>query len=61
MRNREYAAILINAIKELANKPDNLDNLEWYLSNHFDVWIETFANTPESLVYELKNFAEMKI
>lgn len=49
------------AIKTIAEKPDNLDNLECYLSYHFGIWLEKWANTPEGLVSEMKNFAEMQI
>lgn len=59
--NEEYAKDFVKAIKELASKPDNLDNLESYLSYHFDVWMEKFANTPGNLTSEMKHFAEMEI
>ena len=49
------------AIKAIAEKPENLDNLECYLSHHFPVWIEKYANTPETITAELKAFAEMII
>lgn len=55
------AAQFIEALKTLASKPDNLDNLECYLSHHFPVWMEKYANTPETLVCELIQFAEMEI
>ena len=58
--NEEYASIFVNAIKELASKQENLDNLESYLSNHFDIWMEKFANTPSAIATELKCFAEME-
>lgn len=61
MNNQESATIFINAITELANKPNNLDNLEGYLSRHFDKWLERFANNPENLACEMKNFADMEI
>lgn len=61
INREELAEKFINAIKEIASKPDNLDNLECYLSHHFDVWMEKFAYNPESLVSELKHFAEMEI
>lgn len=57
----QNAKIFIEAIKTIALKPDNLDNLEIYLSYHFTEWLEKFANTPEKLAGELKNFAEMNI
>ena len=59
--NTECAKVFIEAIKTIAEKPDNLDNLEGYLECHFDVWMEKFANTPEGLAYEIKSFAEMEI
>ena len=59
--NEECAAIFVNTIKEIAGKPNNLANLESYLSHHFDVWMEKFANMPETLTSELKCFAEMEI
>lgn len=57
----KLATMFVSAIKEIASKPDNLDNLECYLSHHFDVWMEKFASNPEGLVSELKQFAEMEI
>lgn len=61
MTNRREAKNIINAIKTIAQKPENLDNLERYLSNHFQEWIDKYANTPEGLAFELKYFAEMEI
>ena len=59
--NEECAAILVNAIREMAAKPENLDNFECYLSCHFDTWMRKWANTPSGLAEELKHFAEMQI
>ena len=50
-----------NAIRELANKPENLQNLESYLSWHFDKWLEKFASTPDDMAAEMSNFAQMEI
>lgn len=49
------------AIKTIAEKPENLENLELYLSIHFATWLEAFANDPGSITAELKAFAEMVI
>ena len=49
------------AIKKLAACPANLENLESYLSQHFDEWLAKYARTPEELTAEMKNFAEMRI
>ena len=55
------AAQFCNAIRELANKPENLQNLESYLEWHFDKWLEKFASTPDSIAWEMSNFAQMEI
>lgn len=61
MSNEECAKVFVEAIKEMASKPDNLDNFESYLSHHFDVWMRNYANSPEGLTNEVKQFAEMEI
>ena len=52
------AADLVGAIKLIAAKPNNLGNLENYLSKHFSEWLKTWANSPEDLAAEMKAFAE---
>ena len=49
------------AVKTIAEKPENLENLELYLSIHFQKWLDRFANYPESITAELKHFAEMDV
>ena len=61
MSNTECAKVFIEAIKTIAEKPENIDNLECYLEKHFDVWMEKYAHTPEGLAHEMKSFAEMEI
>ena len=62
MRKYEkQAAEFCEAIRTLANKPENLENLESYLSRHFSEWISKWANSPASLAAEMKEFAEMEI
>ena len=46
---KQAAADFVEAIKLIATKPDNLDNLESYLSQHFSEWISKWANSPASL------------
>ena len=53
------AAQFCNAIRELANKPENLQNLESYLEWHFDKWLEKYASTPDCMAAEMSNFAQM--
>ena len=55
------AAQFCNAIRELANKPENLQNLESYLEYHFDKWMKKYASTPEDMAAEMSNFAQMEI
>ena len=57
----KQAAEFCEAIRTLANKPENLENLESYLSRHFSEWISKWANSPASLAEEMKEFAEMEI
>ena len=58
---KQAAADFVEAIKLIATKPDNLDNLESYLSWHFSEWISKWANSPVSLAEEMKEFAEMEV
>ena len=62
MRKYEkQAAEFCEAIRTLANKPENLNNLESYLTYNFDKWLTTWANSPENIAAEMKEFAEMEI
>lgn len=60
MDNEQLANIFTEAIKRLAENPAKLENLNCYLSHHFDKWIEKFANTAEGLTSELKEFSMME-
>ena len=55
------AADFVGAIKLIATKPDNLDNLQCYLAQHFPEWLKKYANSPEDIAAELREFATMKI
>lgn len=57
----QSATVFIEAIKTIANKPENLDNLHLYLSMHFREWLAMFANTPEDIAGEMREFANMII
>jgi hypothetical protein len=61
MKHEHVAKQFVTAIKTIAEKPQNLDNLEIYLSYHFPEWLEKFANTPETLTAEMREFANMEI
>jgi hypothetical protein len=61
MNNKEYAHMFVEAIIKLANNSNNLDNLESYLSQHFDIWITSYADTPENITSEMCDFANMEI
>ena len=55
------AADFTDAIKTIATKPDNLENLKSYLSIHFSEWLEKYANRQENIAAELQAFATMEI
>lgn len=62
MNNYEQsAACFCGAIREIAGKPDNLDNLECYLTYHFGELLTRMANTPDTLAAALRDFAQMEI
>lgn len=62
MRKYEKQATqFCEAICTLANNTENLENLESYLSCHFEKWLKIWANSPEGLAAEMKEFAEMEI
>ena len=60
-RQEKAARDFCESIKTLAENPDNLANLECYLVNHFSAWLEKFANTPDGISAEMKEFANMEI
>lgn len=60
MKHERVAKQFIAAIKTIAEKPENLENLELYLSYHFPEWMIKFANTPENITCEMREFANMK-
>lgn len=59
MKYENEAKRFTEAIRALANNEDALDNLKYYLSMHFDVWMQKFASTPESITAELNSFAHI--
>lgn len=61
MKYEKEAEIFVNAIRKLSINPENMENLESYLSRHFKAWLEKYADTPEGMAGEMKAFAEMEI
>ena len=62
MRKHEQTAKqFCEALRTIAGKPENLENLENYLSYHFAEWMNKYANTPENITAELKSFADMDV
>ena len=55
------AAQFCEYIRTIASKPDNLDNLESYLSFSFGDWLKKYAYDPQSMVAEMREFANMII
>lgn len=58
--NEVYAKIFCDAIRTITEKPENIDILESYLTQHFAKWLNEYANNPEGLAMEMKSFAEME-
>ena len=48
-----------DALKKMVNNEYSIENFESYLSHHFDVWYEKYANTPQGLIYEIRSFSEI--
>lgn len=55
------SAQFCDAIRKLASKPENLQNLESYLERSFDEWMEKYASTPACIAAKMLNFAQMEI
>ena len=55
----DLAMQLGEAIQKLANNEDALFNFESYLTQHFPEWCRKYANTPEGLVSEFREFANI--
>lgn len=49
------------AMVTLTKNEERLENFEYYLSLHFDVWLKKFASTPEGITSELTDFANIEI
>lgn len=58
-QTRKAAAVFVEAIKRLAENPQNLENLQSYLERHFTLWLERYANTPEDMAAEMLSFADI--
>lgn len=56
----DLALRLGDAIKKLAADEDHLNNFISYLTSHFPEWLRKYANTPEDLVSEFHEFANMR-
>lgn len=59
MSNKENAALTVAAIRRFAENPEALENFESYLTQHYDIWLTKYANTPDGLTAELSHFAHI--
>lgn len=59
-KHANEARMLCDAIRKFNENENALENLEFYLSLHFERWLNDFAGTPEGLATELKNFSEIQ-
>ena len=55
----ELAHLFCAAIKKLASNENAINNMESYLSYHFDSWMKKWAYDPDGITYELERFARM--
>ena len=55
----KLAESFINAIHDIAESPENMENLCDYLSYHFPEWLHKYANTPEGITSELQEFSDI--
>ena len=60
-KHEQTAKQFCEALRAIAGKPENLENLESYLYYHFAEWMNKYANTPENITAELKSFADLDI
>lgn len=60
-RYKEEAREFIQVLQALVGNQDRLENLESYLSYHFDLWLRKYANTPEDITAELSGFAGVEL
>lgn len=60
-KHEQTAKQFCDAVRTISNKPENLENLESYLSMHFAEWLEKFANAPGTITAEMRAFAEMEV
>lgn len=59
MNNQSSAKMFTDAIRKMT--PEQLDNLENYLSQHFDEWLKNYCKTPEDIAVEMKCFSNVEI
>ena len=55
--NEKLAEQLFCAVCKLAEDEEKRNGMKWYLSRHFDAWMEKFCTTPVGLVSEFCEFA----
>lgn len=59
-RQESFAKAFCEAMKELANNENALNNFESYLGQHFEKWVKNYAHDMEGLTYELQSFAQIQ-
>lgn len=59
-QTRKAASDFVEAIKRLAENPQNLENLQSYLEQHFTLWLKRYADTPENMAAEMLSFANIE-
>jgi len=57
--DEKCARVFCDAIRTFTENPENIENLESYLSSNFTKWMKVWANSPEGIASELHTFANM--
>lgn len=55
--NETLSKALCDAIRKFSENPKSIDNMEFYLNQHFELWFNKFVNTPEGLISEMELFS----
>lgn len=59
-QNKTNAETMKKALENFSNHPERIENFIFYIENHFSIWMQTHASTPEGLTTELLYFSEME-
>lgn len=59
LNNEENAEYMKRALDNFVEHPERIDNFVSYLSLHFSVWVQKYANTPDGIANEFLSFSQI--